>query len=402
MHPGRLLAAGLLAAGLVPAAAARPAGGQTPFTGIGLGYPVPPVDARSAALGSIGLGLLGGTFSMRNPAELAAHPGSGIALSLAPEGVDVEREGGADAAGRNRFSVIRAVSRTGEWAVGVGFGSVLDQDFEVRFEDTLSVSVGRFPFEEVRRHDGGVSAIDVSVARRLGPLLVGAGAQRLTGSLRQSFTRRFGAEAEGSGITIENIFAETSLSYGAWRFTGGAALRFGERAMLGGSFGLAGEMEADVDTLPPLDPRTAPASRSFEMPNSAEAGGSVLLAPGLLVAAGAGWVGWSVVDGQFEDVRAADVRWGGAGVEFARARLLGVLLPLRLGARATDLPFFPEGREQPTERALSLGLGAIFRPDAGAPAGLSASLELGKRGDVTDVGLEESFRRLTLGLVLRT
>jgi len=46
---------------------------QTPVTSLGLGYPVPPLDARAAALGGTGMGLFGGSFSSRNPAELGAR-----------------------------------------------------------------------------------------------------------------------------------------------------------------------------------------------------------------------------------------------------------------------------------------------------------------------------------------
>lgn len=392
----------LLAVALLTLPAGAPLRGQMPFTGVGLGYPVAPVDARAAALGSTGVGLLGGTFTLRSPADLLVHPTSAISISIVPEDVDVEGPAGTNHTGRSRFSVIRAVTRVDRWAVGIGFGGALDQDFEVRLEDTLALAVGRFPFEEVREHDGGVSAIDLSLARELGPLLLGVGIQRLTGSLRQSFTRRFQPDVEESGTTLENVFDETRLSYGAWRLKGGASLRLGGRGLVGGSFGLTGEMEADVDTLPPLDPRSAPASRSFDMPRSAEVGGSLAVTQRLLVTAAAGWEGWSSVDGAFEGVEAEDARWAGAGIEYRLLRVLGVGVPVRVGGRTAELPFFPEGGEQPSERSASFGLGAIFRAGAGAPAEVNAALELGTRGDLEDVGLEESFRRLTIGFTLRT
>ncbi|HZD05239.1 MAG TPA: hypothetical protein VE173_09985, partial [Longimicrobiales bacterium] len=72
--------------GLPPA----PAAAQVPFTGIGLGYPVPPVDGRAAGLGSSGVGLLGGSFTLRNPAELVVHDRSGIGVTLAPESVQLQ------------------------------------------------------------------------------------------------------------------------------------------------------------------------------------------------------------------------------------------------------------------------------------------------------------------------
>lgn len=394
-------AAGALALA-APVVGGGPLHGQTPFTGIGLGYPTPPVDARAAGLGSTGVGLLGGGFTLRNPAEIAVHPSGAVSLTFAPEIVDIEGDPGTSDSGRSRVSVIRALARMGAWAVAIGFGSELDQDFGVGLVDTLATSVGRFPFEETREHDGGVSAIDVSLARNLGPLMLGFGVQRLTGNLRQEFVRRFQADVDGGSTTLESVGAEALSSYGAWRGKAGAALRLGGDALLGGSVGLTGDMKAEVDTMPPLDPRAAPESRTFDMPANAEFGGSVLVADRVLVAGAGGWVGWSEVDGAFEGVRADDVRWGGAGLEVVGLRLLGVGLPLRLGARVTELPFFPEGQEQPTERSVSFGVGALFQPAAGVPAEVNAALELGSRGDLDGVGLEESFRRLTIGFVLRS
>lgn len=399
LQPSRGLA--LVPVALFALASGR-AEAQVPFTGIGLGYPVAPVDARAAALGSSGIALLGGSFTLRNPADLAVHDRSGITVTLAPERVDVDGPEGADDTARSRVSLIRAVSRFGEWAVGFGFGAELDQDFEVRLSDTLVVDVGRFPFEDVRVHDGGVSSIDASVARRLGPLLVGVGLQRLTGGLRQEATRRFLPDEEGGGTTLNSVRADTRLSYGAWRFKGGATLRLGSRALVGGSFAITGEMRAEVDTLPPQDPRTAPESRIFDMPASADAGGSWLIRERLLLTAAAGWVGWSATNGAFDGVAAEDIRWGGAGLELIGVRLLGIGLPVRVGGRVSELPFFPEGSEQPTERALTVGIGAMFRPSAGTPAELNLALEIGSRGDLEDVGLRESFRRLTIGFVLRS
>ena len=47
------------------------ASAQSLFATRGLGVPVSPVDARVAALGGMGVGLLGFHTSMVNPAELA-------------------------------------------------------------------------------------------------------------------------------------------------------------------------------------------------------------------------------------------------------------------------------------------------------------------------------------------
>ncbi|MFQ5678809.1 MAG: hypothetical protein ACE5HP_05055 [Gemmatimonadota bacterium] len=373
-------------------------GAQVPFTALGLGYPVAPVDARVAALGSTGVGFLGNTFSLRNPAELTNHPTSAVSVTLAPEGAEVKAASRTNDTGRSRVPIVRAVVKLGNWAAGVGFGSELDQDFEIRFQDTLATSVGRFPFEEVRIQDGGVSVIDFSLARTLGPLSAGVGVERLTGSLRRSFSRRFSADIDGSGDQLSLAGDETRLSYGAWRVKGGLSVNVADRFMAGGAIGYSGDLSAEVDTSSSVGTRRLPEDRSFSMPASLEFGASFLPRERILVTAAAGWMGWSRLEGELGDTAAEDTRWVGGGVEWVGLKPIGIFVPLRLGGRFTELPFHPAGSEQPTERAVTMGLGTVFRNGL---AELNAALEFGKRGDVDRTGLEETFQRFTLSFVLR-
>lgn len=374
------------AAVAVPVAAA----GQTPVTAIGLGYPVPPVDARSAALGGTGVGLLDGSFSLRNPAELTQHSASGISVSLAPEGADVEGVSGGEGVGRSRFTIVRAVVPLDGWAVGVGFGSEFDQDWSARFQDTLELEVGVFPFEEQREHDGGIGTVDLSVARRIGPLSVGVSGQRLTGSLRQSLTRRFEPDTTSdSDATLGNVVDETALSYGGWRFRAGASLAVGDRVLVGGALAWAGELDVEVGDEP---------ATGIDMPASAEVGLSFRPADRLLLTAAGGWTGWGGVDEGLPGATGVDARWGGAGLELAGARVLGVAMPLRAGARFAELPFALPDREQATERAATLGFGLVFQEGVAAA---DVAFELGTRGDLAEAGVEESFRRLTVSFTIR-
>lgn len=381
---GSMAAAALLA--LSSAAAS-----QEPATAAGLGYPVPPLDARAAALGGTGIGLLGGTFSLRNPAELTEHPAAGMSLSLAPEALSLEALEGSVSTGRNRLSVVRAVVPLGRWAAGVGFGAELDQDWTLRIQDTLTLSESRFPFEEVREHDGGISAVDLSLARQLGPLSVGVSGQRLTGVLRQTFSRRFEADPdEEEGSPLRPVSSERRLSYEAYRVKGGVSLRVANRLLVGGSLSHTSDLRVNPDD--PDEPR-----RYMDMPLAAELGGSARLGEFLVTAAG-GWSGWSTVGEVRPGTAAFDVAWAGAGVEFTGWEVRGVDVPLRLGGRVGELPFAPAGGEPPVERALTAGLGAVFR---GGLAQLDAALEVGKRGDLPESGMDESFRRFTMTFSIR-
>ena len=388
MNRGRVARLSCAALALV----VTPAWAQTPVTAVGLGYPVAPIDARAAALGSTGIGLLYGTYSMRNPADLSEHRRPGFGLALLAEDVDVKGGIVPINTGRERFTVIRAVVPFGGWTASLGFGGELDQDWSARFTDTLVLSTGRVAFEEVREHDGGMSAIDFSLARRLGPLSVGVTAQRLSGSLRQTFARRFAAPLEGAP-TLTNAGGSQRLKYRAWRFKTGASLNVADRLLVSGAVGFTGDLTAE-----PQD--STRASVLFDLPTTVELGASVLVADSLVLTAGGGWAGWSSLEGLDvfqEGLRTHDTKWGGVGLEFRSARVMGFDVPLRIGARRAELPF-SFGDSPVDETAFSAGAGFVLR---GGVAEVNLAFEFGDRGDFARDGLEESFRRLTVSFTLR-
>lgn len=383
----RTLALPLVAAAL----AAGPAAAQTPITAVGLGYPVSPADGRAAALGGTGVGLLGGTFSLASPADLTQHTAPGFGLAFSGEGVTVEGTGQSFDSGRERFTVVRAIAPFGDWAVAIAFGGDFDQDWRALFQDTLALADGTtVPFEESREHDGGISRIDASLARRIGPLSVGVSVQRLTGSLRQTFTRTFEESTDG-GPPLITTGGSQRLTYRAWRFRGGAGISVGDRVLLSGVLSTGGDLTIDPDDEERVTPST-----TLGLPTSIEVGASVRVVPRLLIAASGGWSDWSSV-GEVGGDRAHDVMWMGGGIEYTGLRLLGGDVPLRIGARRAELPFSP-GEETLDETAVTGGFGWLFR---GGTAGVHVGLEFGTRGDFAAQGLEESFRRATISFELR-
>ncbi len=375
--------------GLVVALTAAPAVGQTPITAIGLGYPVAPADGRAAALGGTGIGLLGGSFSLASPADLTQHTTPGFGLAFSGESVTLRGASESLDTGRERFTVVRAVAPFGDWALAVAFGGDFDQDWSARFVDTLALGDGTtVPFEEAREHDGGISRIDASVARRIGPLSLGVSAQRLTGSLRQTFTRRFGDSNDG-GPPLATAGGSQRLTYRAWRIRAGASLAVGDRVLISGVASKGGDLTIDPDT-------DASVESSLPLPTTIEVGASVRVTSRLLLAASGGWADWSRL-GDVGDATSHDVTWMGAGLEFEGLRILGGDLPLRVGARRAELPF-STGDSALDETAITGGFGWLFR---GGTAGLHVGLEFGSRGNFATDGLEESFRRATISFELR-
>tara|TARA_B100001123_G_scaffold345465_1_gene392925 strand:- start:153 stop:1307 length:1155 start_codon:yes stop_codon:yes gene_type:complete len=360
---------------------------QQPLTSVGLGYPVEPIDGRSAALGGTGIGLFGSTYSLRNPADLLHHPEAGFSLSLASEAVTLDEDQSLKT-GRERFTNIRALVPFSDWAASIAFGGVFDQDWSARFLDTLVLADGSAPFEEAREHDGGISTIDVSLARRLGPFGIGVSAQRLTGSLRQSFFRTFELPI-GEAPLLNDGGGMREVSYRGWRFKGGASINIADRLLIGGSMSLPTTLTGTVQD-------TIPNTTDFELPVVYEIGGSFRLVDELLITAATGRSPWADA-GDVGEYTTHDVTWVGGGIEFGGLIFLGGRLPLRFGMRRSDLPF-SVGADSIIEKAFTGGFGWEFQEGL---ATADLSLEIGSRGDITGTNIQESFTRMILTLSLR-
>lgn len=394
----RRSAAGALLAAAAVALAATGSAAQTPATSVGLGYPVPPLDARGAALGGSGVGLLEGSFSMGSPADLAQFSRSSLSVSAAPEAVSPEGAGGDT--GQSRFSTIRAVVPLGPWAVSVGFGSELDQDWTFTTSDTLDISTGRFPFEERRENDGGVSTVDVSVARSVGPLSVGVSYQHLTGSLRQDLERRFDPSVDGGLTEPSPVDQSAAWGYSGWRVEGGVGLEIADRVRVAGAYARSGDLTAERDSVVTIagDPDRPAARREFGMPETARVGASALLTDDWLLAASGGWAGWSETDGSLDQESARDVYRAGGGVEFRGLAVGSAPIDLRAGGRWRELPFVLPDRGPADETAFTFGLGTAV---AGGTGRLDVGLEVGSRGELGRTGFEESFQRFTVTATIR-
>lgn len=364
------------------------AGAQTPYTAVGIGYPIRSIDARATSLGGVSNGLLGGTFSLGNPADITLHASAAVAASIAGEDVTIKANGGDQSTGRSWFPIIGAVVPIGDWAFRVGFGGLLDQDLSIILTDTLSTSIGHFEFEELRTRDGGVSQIDVSAARKLGPVSVGVGVQRLTGSLQQRLRRRFTVDIDSTGVLPDGVLERAETDYGGWSVKVGANAELEGRLVVSGSFFFATTLQADQ--------LVSLVERSLALPNGFEGGLSALITPKLLLAAGGGWSGWSQSEPAGETFTVADASWLGGGLEYTTF-LGNIPMALRAGYRTRKLPFLLPDLEQSTESAITAGLGARL----GGRVRVDIGFEFGDRGDLQAAGTEESFTslNLTVGII---
>jgi hypothetical protein len=365
---------------------------QMPVTGLGLGYPVPALDARAAALGGTGMGFLGGSLSSRNPADLQGFRRPTLGLTFAPEAITVDSPGGSQTTGRSRVAIVQAAVPIRSWTFGLGFTAGLDMDWGVILQDTLRSSFGTFPYDERREHDGGVSMVTLTAAREVGGFSVGIDGSILTGSLRQSFFRTFEPSLEDPTVSIGIAGGEAPFSFSGFRIRGGAATQLGSRIRLSGVIGLTTDLKAKRDSVDQGAERF-----DFSMPIDWAIGGSAQISSDLLATAALGFSNWSVTGEDLNSSSAADVFWFGVGLEYVGFSLFGAGLPLRAGARRTDLPFFLVGTEQLVETAATFGIGLEV---AGGLASFDLAVEIGTRGDLETSRVQESFRRLSISMSL--
>ncbi len=366
---------------------------QTPVTSLGLGYPVPPLDARAAAMGETGLGLIGGSLSGRNPADLRGFRRPTLGLTYAPEAISVKAPGNSSqTTARSRLAIVQAAIPIRSWTFGLGFVSDLDQDWGVTLEDTLRSTFGTFPYYERREHNGGVSAVTLSAAREVGRFSLGVDGSILTGSLRQTFDRTFEPSLEDPAVTIGVAGGEALFSWSGLRFRAGAATQLGERVRLSGVVGMTTDLKAARDTA-----GIEIEDYEFSMPFEWAIGGSAQLSTRLLASAALGYSGWSTTNVDLNGSSSANVFWFGAGVEYIGVTVFGASLPLRAGLHRKELPFYPEGTEQLNETAVTFGVGLEV---AGGLAGFDLAVELGTRGDLDTTGVQEGFRRVSISMSL--
>ena len=392
VRPGRPSAgrvtglAGLLLLMMAPGLAA-----QMPATGLGLGYPVPSLDARAAAMGGTGLGFIGGSLSGRNPADLRGFRRPTLGLTYAPEAISVESPGGSQTTGRSRLAIVQAAVPIRSWTFGLGFASGLDQDWGVILQDTLESSFGTFPYDERREHDGGVSKVTLSGAREFGRFSVGIDGSILTGSLRQSFIRTFEPSLEDPTLDIGLAGGDARFSWSGLQVRGGAATQLGSRVRLSGVIGWTSDLKATRDTVGDAS------DYKFSMPFEWAIGGTAQVTTGLLASAALGFSGWAVTNEDLNSSSAANVLWYGLGIEYIGFELFGAGLPLRAGVRRSDLPFYLVGTEQLTETAGTFGIGLEV---GGGLASFDLAVEIGTRGDLETSLVQESFRRLSISMAL--
>lgn len=386
----------ILAAMLVVAAPAR---AQSLFSARGLGLPVQPVDARSRALGGVGVGLFGLNMSMVNPAEIAGFSRRGVTAALQPTMTDITIGDASDNVSGTRFPLMHAVLPVGSRVVlGLGYGASYDQFWSIQMQDTVMIGSSEVGVTDVVRSDGGLGQARLSAAVTLSPsFAVGAAVGLHTGSLERQVDRTFGDSTVNYTPYTTQIRWDYSGIVGVVgaRWDPDPALRLAASATFGGDIDADGK-EGDA------------VSRSFSTPLRVAFGASGLLGTELIATVGAEW---SEAEAESEGGAAlplatADQTWRvGGGVEWTGRPEATRSFPIRIGGSWANLPYHLADEEEATEWTVGGGIGLRLADAAREPyAAADVTLERGSRTGFTSStlasGLEESFWRVTISLSL--
>lgn len=365
----------------------------------GLGYPMLPSDARAEALGGLGVGLMGLSVPLINPASAAGVIRRGVVVTAAATERTSTLGDVSASSGTTRFPLIQVLFPVGDVVFTAGYGTFLDQSWSVIRRGSEPLGTGSVDYEDIVESVGGIGQAQVGAAIPIGN--------------RLAIGLAVGTYAGGQDVSIQRLYDTTSVGalrpyresrgvhYGGlvtqlgFRYDAGRVLR------IGGSVTWSGALSADSAAGPV-------ATAEYDMPLKVAGGASAYLAPGLLAAVSGRWSGWSVTDpaGGVADpgvaVESRDTWEFGAGLELDNPeRRTRRSYPLRLGFQYRELPFSFVS-DSPTEWLGSLGVGIRFGADFNTPlARLDLTIQRGARSAAGGAGvpeLDESFWRFALGL----
>jgi hypothetical protein len=375
---------GAAAAALGAALLVLPAAGQSLLASRGLGYPLQPLDARSRGLGGVTTGLSDPFPSMVNPASAAGIPVPGFLVTFQPDHYDAtagaERNSGSTA----RFPQLLGVFPVNDrLAVQLGYGSYLDQHWQVARDDSITLSTGRTAVNDRFVSSGGVARFQGGVGYRVNDRLsLGASVDAFTGAAHDTVVR-----------TIAGLLPATSgVTYTYSGLGAGAGVRFQPitRLSLSAAVHGGGHIRATSDS-------SGTERKDDGNPLSVDAGASALVSGNTMLIASGHWSRWSALNDELAAGGGArDAAGVAGGVEYTGFQLFRKAVPLRLGGRFEQLPFRWTGSnaEFPNERAVTGGVGWRF---AGRGAQIDAAAERGWRGGAA-AGIDEPYWRFSFSL----
>jgi hypothetical protein len=354
---------------------------------VGLGRPMVPLDSRARGMGNTGVTAHGVNLSMVNPAAVVSILVPGVWIAFQPEHRTVDglvAQGEINTADFTLARIVIPFER--RYAIAVGFGSFLNQNWTVQFVDTAQLSTGPVAFQETRSSAGGISQFRIDFAGMLSPKwTLGVAGIYYFGKSVLEVERVFQSDAGFSPYK-----AADGIEYNGLGVAVGAEWKPLPEMIVG----LSGTLGSDLD----LESDSTGAAKSFSLPLAIDFGASWELAPDFFLALAVGWTRWSALSDELPRPGASDYWRFGLGSEVKllgseNTRVIG-----RIGAHLEQLPFRLR-RGAPWERAMSFGLGSWFRQGLGR---FDIAYEFGKRGQKETNEIQEDFSRWTFTLAVFT
>lgn len=390
----------IVLAAIVGAVAAASATGQSITSIQGLGYPVLPGDARTEALGGLGIGLQGLAASSANPAAAAyvERPGAVVTVSALEQSAGIGDTSGDF--GATRFPLIRILYPVRGVVLTAGYGGYLDQSWAVERSGTQDAGSTIVDYEDQIRSTGGIGLFQLGAAIPIGArLAVGGAVGAHTGEQRLQFQRLFDTTSLGQ---LEPFADTRTVTYSAPMAQLGVNWDALDALRLGASLTWAGTLSADSTS-------GLATSREYDLPLQLAAGASAYLSPSLLATVSGRWSGWGAVGDvpgtglQGGPVASGQDTWEvGGGLELDNpAPRADRNFPVRIGAQYRQLPF-TFGGTTPTEWFAGAGVGMRIGASAENPlVRADLSVQRGERtatGDSLTGELTESAWRFSLSL----
>ncbi|MBI4539650.1 MAG: hypothetical protein HY704_09120 [Gemmatimonadetes bacterium] len=377
----------IVAALLLLLAMAGPAAAQSLFGAGGLGMLLEPTDARARSLGGLGVGLSGTMLLPADPSSAIGFALPFVTASLQPGSARATLAGQTNEASATRFPLLAVAYPVGTAGVAtVSYGAYLDLRWSLRRRTVEEFAGQQVPVEDRFVSDGGVAALRVGWAQRVGQRLgIGAWAGVYTGQLTRAFTRQIDTVA--AGVPVDSFSVR-----GEWSLTGptvglGASWEPVPIVRLAASLIWSGELRAN-----PAEGSGDRDRREFTLPLELKGGVSARLTPQIAANLGVAWADWTATGRDLADGQAGAAWATGMGLEWTGSGMLGRSSPVRVGYRWAQLPFHIRG-DAPRERAFTAGLGLILLEVEGRTvAGFDLAIERGARSADR---LQESFWRGT-------
>ena len=375
------------------------ASAQSLFNTRGLGVPSEGQDARARALSVNGVGLIGLSTSIVNPAEQAGFLRRGVTAAFQPWSGTTEFQGEDAQIGATRFPIMAIFYPTRLGVFTLGYTGLLEQSYAVVAEGEEILGTDTVQTSDLVNAVGGIGQLRLGIARQLSSrFAIGVSAGIYTGNIDRGISRTY----PDSTLGFRPFETHNRWSYSGPQVSVGALWDPMPDLRIGASATWSGTLKASPE-------EGSTTEYEYDMPVRFAVGASGRVGRNLLAAVSGSWASWSSADFRTPGVLEATIADRqmeiGGGIEYQELRRGNRVFPLRLGARTAKLPFHLGDEEAPTEWAVSGGIGLrLVEDDFGPLAVGDIGFERGSREGLSSTsaaeGLKETFWRFTVSLSL--